>query len=98
MSKEKINMNYRIKIIGGGLPKLKGSYKTPLFPVPAMEIFDILQEDSPKGEWLRKRKQWLDEKINGRCKNNKKVIFYTPRRNSIHQYRRYPSNWEDLVK
>lgn len=66
MVKETIPMNYRIVILGGGMPKPKG-YKLPPFPLdPAMETFYTLQEDSPEGEWLRKRKAWFDNIINER--------------------------------
>lgn len=69
MVKETIPMNYRIVIFGGSRPKLKGYKSLPLPPDPAMEVFDILLEDSPEGEWLRKRKTWLDniikERLNG---------------------------------
>lgn len=66
MVREKIEMNYRICIIGGRIPKLRGAYKSILFPPdldPAMEIFDILLEDSDEGRWLRGKKRWLDKII-----------------------------------
>lgn len=66
MVKETIPMNYRIVILGGSMPKPKGYKLLSLPPDPAMEIFDILQEDSPEGEWLRKRKAWFDNIINER--------------------------------
>lgn len=66
MVKETIPMNYRIVILGGSMPKPKGYQSLPLPPDPAMEIFYTLQEDSPEGEWLRKRKAWFDNIINER--------------------------------
>ncbi|WP_405286540.1 hypothetical protein [Methanobrevibacter sp.] len=97
MSKQKIDMDYRIKIIGGGLPKPKRTYEPPIFPDPAMEIFTILREDSVEGEWLRKHKAWMDKKINERCKNNK-IKLYTPNRldSQTYQFMEFPSKWEDL--
>ena len=76
MTQKKIEMNYRIIIIGD-VSKPKGAYEPPLFPAdPAREIFDILQEDSPDGEWLRQKKQWLDEKIQEKTKNNPDEFYF----------------------
>lgn len=67
MVREKIEMNYRICIIRGRMPKLRGAYKSiPFPPDRAMEIFDILLEDSDEGRWLRGKKRWLDKIIHER--------------------------------
>ena len=63
MAQKKIEMNYRIGIIGGGSLKPKQFKSLSVPPDPAMEIFDILQEDSEEGRWLRGKKRWLDEII-----------------------------------
>lgn len=47
---------------------------------PAFEVLEILKEDSEEGEWLRKRKAYLDNIIKAQSPNNKpdKIMIITP--------------------
>ena len=76
MAQKKIEMNYRIGIIGGGSLKPKQFKSPPFRPDPVSEIFYILQEDSEEGRWLRGKKRWLDEKIQEKTKNNHGELYF----------------------
>lgn len=76
MAQKKIEMNYRIVIIGGGSLKPKQFKSLPVPPDLEMEIFDILREDSEEGRWLRGKKRWLDEKIQEKTKNNHGEFYF----------------------
>ena len=62
-------------------------------------IIEILLEDSEEGEWLRRKKAWLDSIINERIpKDKKKVILYTPHPYKdyySHDFLEFPS-WEEV--